>query len=98
MSDTFIHPTALAESEDVGVGTSIWAYSHIMAGARIGRNCNVGDHCFVGVNATFRDGISVAPRCVIGAGALVMRDTEEGDVLSVPGTKPYSKKSWEIDL
>jgi sugar O-acyltransferase (sialic acid O-acetyltransferase NeuD family) len=94
----------------IGSDTILWSGNHIGHDARIGRhvfiashavvsgNTAIGDYCFVGVNATFRDAVDVAPRCVIGAGALVMRDTEEGDVLSVPGTKPYSKKSWEIDL
>jgi len=48
------------------------------------------------VNATFRDGVSVAPRCVIGAGALIMKDTEEGGVYSVLGTEARPKKSWEL--
>jgi sugar O-acyltransferase (sialic acid O-acetyltransferase NeuD family) len=79
---------------DVTIGSHVFIASH----AVVSGNTSIGDYCFVGVNSTFRDAIAVAPRCVIGAGALVMRDTEEGDVLSVPGTKPYSKKSWEIDL
>lgn len=94
----------------IGSDTILWSGNHIGHDATIGShvfiashavvsgNTSIGDYCFVGVNATFRDAVAVAPRCVIGAGALVMKNTEEGDVLSVPGTKPYSKKSWEIDL
>ena len=50
----------------------------------ISGNCTIGDYCFIGVNATFRDGITIAPRCIIGAGAVIMRDTDEGDVFAVP--------------
>jgi sugar O-acyltransferase (sialic acid O-acetyltransferase NeuD family) len=94
----------------IGNDTILWSGNHIGHDAQIGShvfiashavvsgNTSIGDYCFVGVNATFRDAVDVAPRCVIGAGALVMKDTEEGDVLSVPGTTPYSKKSWEINL
>jgi sugar O-acyltransferase (sialic acid O-acetyltransferase NeuD family) len=94
----------------IGNNTVLWSGNHIGHDARIGShvfiashavvsgNTSIGDYCFVGVNSTFRDGIVVAPRCVIGAGALVMKDTEEGDVLSVRGTTPYSKKSWELTL
>ena len=56
----------------------------------------IGEETFVGVNATFRDGVQVAPRCVIGAGALIMKDTEEGSVYSVAGLEPRPKKSWEL--
>ena len=39
----------------------------------------------------------MAPRCVIGAGALIMSDTEEGGVYAVKGgTQPATKKSWEL--
>ena len=59
MKDIFIHPTALAEPEEIGSGTSVWAYSHIMAGARVGRNCNIGDHCFVEGGASIGDNVTV---------------------------------------
>ena len=54
----------------------------------------IGERCFIGVNATFRDGVTVAPDCVIGAGALIMKDTVEGGVYAVRGTNPFEKKSW----
>src|SRR4026208_365661 len=39
--------TALVESEDIGEGTLVWAYAHILPGARIGRDCNICDHTFI---------------------------------------------------
>jgi len=42
-----IHPQALVESETVGTGTRIWAYAHIMPGARIGKSCNIGEGVFI---------------------------------------------------
>jgi sugar O-acyltransferase (sialic acid O-acetyltransferase NeuD family) len=77
---------------DSTIGDHVFIASH----AVISGNCKIGDYCFVGVNATFRDGVTVAPRCVIGAAAAVMKDTEEGDVLAVPGTPVYKRKSWEL--
>ena len=44
----FIHPQAIVEPGAViGEGTRIWAYSHVLPGARIGRDCNICDHTFV---------------------------------------------------
>ena len=34
-----IHPTALVETERVGPGTRIWGFTHVQAGASIGRDC-----------------------------------------------------------
>jgi len=94
----------------IGDDVVLWSGNHIGHDARIGDHCflashvvvsgnvTIGDHCFVGVNATFRDGVTVAPECVIGAGALIMRDTNRGEVYSVRGTPPSEKRSWDLDL
>lgn len=65
MTSYFKHPMALVESDEVGEGTRVWAFAHIMKGAKVGRNCNIGDHCFiesgavVGDNVTIKNGVSV---------------------------------------
>jgi sugar O-acyltransferase (sialic acid O-acetyltransferase NeuD family) len=93
----------------IGSNVVVWSGNHIGHHAQINDHCfiashvvisgnvTVGEETFIGVNATLRDGITVAPRNVIGAGALIMRDTVEGDVYSVPGTKPRPGKSWELE-
>ncbi|MDX6719823.1 MAG: hypothetical protein QOJ63_2077 [Solirubrobacteraceae bacterium] len=78
---------------DVTIGDHVFVASH----AVISGNVTVGDYSFIGVNATIRDGITIGPRCVVGAGAVVMRDTDEGDVLAVPNTRLFPKRSWELD-
>jgi sugar O-acyltransferase (sialic acid O-acetyltransferase NeuD family) len=92
----------------IGNNVILWSGNHIGHDSVIGNHCfiashavisgnvTIGDSCFVGVNATFRDAVNVAPECVIGAGAIVMSDTERGDVLAVRGTEPIAKKSWEL--
>ncbi|MHB8694630.1 MAG: acetyltransferase [Solirubrobacteraceae bacterium] len=78
---------------DTVIGDHVFIASH----AVVSGNCSIGQYCFVGVNATFRDGVSVAPRCVIGAGAVIMRDTQEGEVYAVRNTPVFPKKSWELE-
>jgi UDP-2-acetamido-3-amino-2,3-dideoxy-glucuronate N-acetyltransferase len=41
------HPQALVETEHVGEGTRIWAFSHVLTGAIIGAECNICDHVFI---------------------------------------------------
>lgn len=55
----FIHPAALCESEDVGDGTRVWAFAHVMAGSVIGQHCNIGGHSFVEEGATIGSGVTV---------------------------------------
>jgi UDP-2-acetamido-3-amino-2,3-dideoxy-glucuronate N-acetyltransferase len=43
-----IHPSACVDpAAEIGPGTSIWHFSHIMAGARIGGDCTLGQNVFV---------------------------------------------------
>ena len=53
------HSLALVESDRVGIGTRIWPYTHIMEGAVIGANCNIGSHCFVESGAVIGDRVTV---------------------------------------
>ena len=56
---TFVHDTALCESDEVGDGTRIWAFAHVMAGAKVGRNCNVGDYVFIEDGVEVGDGVTI---------------------------------------
>lgn len=47
MSDYFKHSHALVESNDIGAGTRIWAFAHILSGAKIGTGCNICDGVFI---------------------------------------------------
>lgn len=45
----FVHPTALLDEEvEIGEGTRIWHFSHILRGSRIGKNCVLGQNVVVG--------------------------------------------------
>lgn len=43
----FVHPNALCESNAIGNGTRIWAFAHILQGAKIGADCNICDGVFI---------------------------------------------------
>ena len=46
--DFFLHETARADMPcRIGAGTRVWHFSHIMAGARIGKNCILGQNVYV---------------------------------------------------
>lgn len=61
----FQHPTALVETASVGARTRIWAFVHVMRGARVGPDCVIGDHSFVesgvriGRGVTVKNGVSL---------------------------------------
>lgn len=77
MTDWTAHSTAIVETTDVGSDTQIWAYAHVMEGARIGARCTIGDHAFVeggaviGNEVTVKNGVMVWDGVTIGDGAFI---------------------------
>jgi acetyltransferase-like isoleucine patch superfamily enzyme len=67
-----VHARGLCESDEVGEGTRVWAFAHVMAGARVGRRCNIGDHAFIesgavlGDDVTIKNGVSVWDHVTLG--------------------------------
>ena len=57
--DFFQHPAALVETAWIGAGTRIWAFAHVLPGARIGRNCNICDHTFIEGDVVLGDRVTV---------------------------------------
>ena len=52
--------------------------------AVVAGDADIGEACFVGTNATIRDRVRVGPRCVIGAGAVIMADCAADGVYPGP--------------
>ena len=55
--DVFVHETAIVDPRaEVGEGTRVWHFAHVMAGARVGRRCVLGQNVFVARGAIVGDG------------------------------------------
>lgn len=56
----FAHPSSVIEEPcQIGKGTKIWHYAHIMKGARIGENCNIGQNVFIGAKVELGNNVKV---------------------------------------
>jgi UDP-2-acetamido-3-amino-2,3-dideoxy-glucuronate N-acetyltransferase len=83
---SYVHPDARCESGSVGADTRIWAFAHVLPGARIGSDCNICDGVFiendviVGDRVTVKcgvqlwDGLRVADDVFIGPNATLTND------------------------
>ena len=48
----FSHETAIIDKGcDIGSGTKIWHFSHVLSGSKIGENCNIGQNVMIGPDA-----------------------------------------------
>jgi UDP-2-acetamido-3-amino-2,3-dideoxy-glucuronate N-acetyltransferase len=93
----YVHPAGINESPNVGPGTRIWAFSHVLPGAVIGSNCNICDNVFiendvvVGDNVTIKcgvqlwDGIEIHDNVFIGPNVTFSNDP-------FPRSKVYMKE------
>jgi acetyltransferase-like isoleucine patch superfamily enzyme len=94
----FIHPLALCESQRVGAGTRIWAFAHVMAGARLGRGCNVGDHAFIESGAVIGDGVTIKNNVLIWEGVTIAADVFIGPgVIFTNDQHPRSPRMAGVD-
>ncbi len=62
----FAHPTAIIDSPcEIGAGTKIWHFSHVMSGSSIGECCNLGQNvvvspsCILGNNVKVQNNVSI---------------------------------------
>src|ERR1700750_1333112 len=62
MSDThyFAHPTAVIdEGCEIGEGTKIWHFSHIMSNCKIGKNCTLGQNVVISPDVVLGTNVKV---------------------------------------
>jgi acetyltransferase-like isoleucine patch superfamily enzyme len=69
-----VHPQGLCESADVGEGTRVWAFAHVLAGAKIGRDCNICDGAFVESEVVLGDNVTVKNNVLLFNGVTCEND------------------------
>lgn len=74
----FIHEKALCESTHVGEGTRIWAFAHVLPGARIGEDCNLCDGVFVEGGAILGDRVTIKSGVQVWDGVVLEDDVFVG--------------------
>ena len=56
----FVHETAIVDEQvEIGEGTSIWHFSHILKKSVIGRNCRIGQNVVIGPNAAVGNNVKI---------------------------------------
>jgi UDP-2-acetamido-3-amino-2,3-dideoxy-glucuronate N-acetyltransferase len=101
-----VHPAALVETDQIGDGTRIWAFTHILPGASIGANCNIGDHCFVesgvliGDDVTIKngnaiwDGVTLEDGVFVGPNVVFTNDLRPRSPRLAEARDRYADRGW----
>ncbi len=59
-TDYYVHPSSVVdEGAQIGEGTKIWHFCHVMSTAQIGRRCNLGQNVFVAGDVILGDNVKV---------------------------------------
>lgn len=71
----FVHPTAVVdEGSQIGSGTKIWHFSHIMSGAVLGENCNIGQNVVVSPDVILGNNVKVQNNVSLYTGVICADD------------------------
>ena len=88
-----MHPQGLSESKTIGARTRVWAFAHVLPGARIGTDCNICDHVFVENDVVLGDRVTVKSGVQLWDGLRVGDDVFIGPNATFSNDKyPQSKK------
>ena len=94
----------------IGNDVTLWSGNHIGHDSVIEDHCFIASHvvvsghvrvrsyCFIGVNATLRNSITLAPETLVGAGSVIMKDTEPKSVYVAERTEVFPKTSDKVTL
>jgi len=75
MSDYFAHESSwIDEGCVIGEGTKIWHFTHVMAGARIGRRCTIGQNVLVSPDVVVGDNCKIQNNVSLYTGVILEDD------------------------
>ena len=75
MAKIFIHETAIIDAgAQIGTGTKIWHFSHVMGNAEIGNNCVLGQNVFLGNKAKLGNNVKVQNNVSVYEGVICEDD------------------------
>jgi UDP-2-acetamido-3-amino-2,3-dideoxy-glucuronate N-acetyltransferase len=92
-AEYFLHPTSIVDDEvEIGKGTKIWHFSHILRGSKIGKNCIIGQNVMIGPDVEIESGCKIQNNVSIYKGVKL-----EKDVFCGPGcvfTNVYTPRAF----
>jgi len=95
----FVHPHGICETDNVGDATRIWAFAHVLPGARIGTDCNVCDHVLIENDVIVGDRVTVKSGVQLWDGVRLANDVFVGPNVTFANDRyPRSKKHPEAFL
>src|SRR5688500_12421090 len=75
LTNYFVHESAYVDDGcDIGEAVSIWHFSHLMSGCKIGNRCNIGQNVMIGAHVILGDNVKVQNNVSIYEGVICEDD------------------------
>lgn len=75
MTDYFVHESSFVDAgAEIGAGTKIWHFCHIMPRTRLGQNCSLGQNVLVASGVTLGNNVKVQNNVSIYTGVVIEDD------------------------
>lgn len=68
----FVHESSCVdEPAEIGEGTKIWHFSHVMPNARIGTHCSIGQNVFIAANVVIGNNVKIQNNVSVYEGVML---------------------------
>ncbi len=68
----FVHPSSIVDQgAQIGGGTRIWHFCHLMPTCRIGEDCNIGQNVFIDNNTVIGNGVKIQNNVSVYNGVVI---------------------------
>lgn len=75
MPEYFVHESSyIDEGAEIGAGTKIWHFCHVMPHSRIGERCNIGQNVLVSPDVTIGNNVKIQNNVSLYTGVIVEDD------------------------
>lgn len=92
-----VHPLSDVSTSKIGKGTTIWQFSVVLSGAKIGEDCNLCAHTFVENDVVLGDRVTVKSGVYLWDGIVLEDDVFIGPCVAFTNDKfPRSKQYPEL--
>ncbi len=74
-TDYFVHETSyIDQNVQIGKGTKIWHFCHLMPGSKVGEKCNIGQNVFIGSDVVLGNGVKIQNNVSLYTGVICEDD------------------------
>src|SRR5215470_10251272 len=71
----FVHESSYVDEPcEIGEGTKIWHFSHVMKNSKIGRGCNIGQNVVISPDVTIGDNVKIQNNVSVYTGVILEDD------------------------